>query len=65
MCLGSDLCEDITSGFLTLLSNEGEADHDTRAMEYPANIGVDHSVRLQVSVYHSKLMGSLQFTVMC
>ncbi|KAF2357894.1 FAM69 protein-kinase domain, partial [Trinorchestia longiramus] len=47
-CLGSDLCEDISSGFLTLLSEAGEFNSDTQATEYPANIGVNHSVRLQV-----------------
>ncbi|XP_018008376.1 uncharacterized protein LOC108666074 [Hyalella azteca] len=47
-CLGSDLCEDLSSGFLSLISAKGVLDEETQAVEYMANIGVKHLVRLQV-----------------
>ena len=46
VCLGTDLCEDISSGFLSLTSLE-RVSLSTSSL-YSGNIGVEHPVFLQV-----------------
>ena len=47
MCLGTDLCEDVSSGFLSLTSLEKKV--QSTSSLYFGNIGVEHPVYLQVS----------------
>ena len=60
VCLGFDLCEDITSGFLSLVSEMAVKDTATQALVYRGNIGVQHPVHIQVFTLENLYLSSIK-----